>query len=178
MKPVRALALAEAEADRAFDWYENQSELAAAGFSAELQEAFLGICKNPLKWIVHEGRSYVLHCGPLSFTIHQADQRYDAYHDEPTELHRRFWQEHKAWTAIDLPRLRTARLRSDGSLGMFYRILTIYAFLFWSPNCLGVYFPAERVSIPNLGDLADSINWARRIGQNLDFLDSPKRAKC
>ena len=40
MKPVRALREAEAEADKAFDWYEEQSESAAISFSADLHEAF------------------------------------------------------------------------------------------------------------------------------------------
>jgi plasmid stabilization system protein ParE len=47
MKPVRILREAEAEADKAFDWYEEQSDSAAVGFSEELQEAFFAIRKSP-----------------------------------------------------------------------------------------------------------------------------------
>jgi plasmid stabilization system protein ParE len=47
LKPVRVLHQAEAEADKAFDWYEGQSESAASGFAAELRDAFLKIRKNP-----------------------------------------------------------------------------------------------------------------------------------
>src|SRR5580658_567435 len=106
---------------------------------------------------MHEGRAYILRCGPLHFSIHQASERYNVTHYEPTELHRRASKDPTAWTAMDLPALRTTKLKEDGSVGSFYQILLIYAFLLWSENCLAVYFPAEQVSVPSLGGLAESI---------------------
>jgi toxin ParE1/3/4 len=47
MKPLDVLYQAETEADVTFDWYWEQSESAAIGFSSELREAFAAIRRNP-----------------------------------------------------------------------------------------------------------------------------------
>ncbi len=47
MKPVQVLPQAETEANKAFDWYEEQSEVAAGRFSLELRKAFLAIRQRP-----------------------------------------------------------------------------------------------------------------------------------
>jgi hypothetical protein len=75
-----------------------------------------------------------------------------------------------------MPTQGSDRLREIDSLATVYKLLLVFAFLCWSTNCLIVYFPAEGISIPNLGDLADSINWTRSNGQNLDFLDTSKES--
>jgi hypothetical protein len=36
---------------------------------------------------------------------------------------------------------------------------------------LAIFFPAERTTIPNFGELAASIQWGRRTGLDLSFLD-------
>ena len=46
-KPIQVHSQARAEARKAVLWYLEQSESAAVGFSAELQEAFLAIRKSP-----------------------------------------------------------------------------------------------------------------------------------
>jgi plasmid stabilization system protein ParE len=68
MKSVRILREAEAEVDKALDWYEEQSESAAAGFSVELQEAFLAIRKSPQLYPVyrHGTQRRVLNRYPFS----------------------------------------------------------------------------------------------------------------
>jgi hypothetical protein len=73
--------------------------------------------------------------------------------------------------SVDFPAGTTAKLREIRSLGSFYKLLLIYVFLCWSPNCLAIYFPMEGITVPNLGDLAGSIKWARQNGTNLDFLE-------
>jgi hypothetical protein len=50
-------------------------------------------------------------------------------------------------------------------------MLLIFVYKLWSGNALAVFFPAERVTVPNFGELADSIQWARRAGLDLKFLD-------
>jgi hypothetical protein len=122
------------------------------------------------------GNSHVIRNGKFFFTFHQAGQRYDVPGHETTDLRQNAWNEHKAWAAFDLPTQSSAKLREIESLASAYKVLLVFAFLCWSPNCLAVYFPTEGVSVPSLGDLADSINWARRNGQNLDFLNTPKDA--
>ena len=123
------------------------------------------------------GTSYVLKCGKFFFSVVQADGPYEVdFHESALSLQLP-WKEHKAWMAIDLPNQSSMKLRELGGLGIAYRFLLYYALQIWSPNCIGLYFPAEQVSLPNLGDLADSIQWARRNGQNLGFLLMPKNAK-
>jgi hypothetical protein len=73
--------------------------------------------------------------------------------------------------SVDLPNLRNEALYRSGDLKNMYKILLVFVFLCWSNNCLGIYFPSESVTIPNFGDLAASIQWGRRAGLNLGFLD-------
>jgi hypothetical protein len=124
--------------------------------------------------VVNHGASYALRSGKFFFAVNQAGRRYKIKGHERSDLLQRPWSDHMAWLAIDMPTQSSAKLREIDSLGSAYKLLLIYAFLYWSPNCLSVYFPAEGVTVPNLGDLADSINWGRRNGINLDFLGDKK----
>jgi len=47
MKPVQVHPEAEAEADRAFEWYWTQSESAALRFDAELRDAYKTLRRSP-----------------------------------------------------------------------------------------------------------------------------------
>jgi hypothetical protein len=136
--------------------------------------AWKAVAPVELLQTLDDGSSYILRCGKFWFAVHQAVRRYEVDGHEPNGLLQRPWDEHKAWLSIDLPMQRTAKLKEIDSLGGAYQLLLIYAFLFWSLNCLGVYFPAESITVPNLGGLADSINWSRKNGQNLDFLNTKK----
>ncbi len=127
--------------------------------------------------VLNGGNSHVLRDGKFFFAFHQAAQKYEIPGRETTELMQSGWDSHAAWMSFDLPMQSSAQLKGIDSLGAAYRVLLVFAFLCWSPNCLAVYFPAEGVTVPNLGDLADSIQWARRNGQNLGFLLMPKNAK-
>jgi hypothetical protein len=120
---------------------------------------------------LNNGSSYVLRAGKLIFAVHQAPQRYEVEGREQNNLLQRPWDEHTAWMSVDFPAITTAKLREIRSLGSYYKMLLIYVFLCWSPNCLAVYFPMEGVTVPNLGDLAESIKWARQSGINLEFLE-------
>jgi hypothetical protein len=75
-----------------------------------------------------------------------------------------------AWMAIDSPYTTVVTLIEKDALAEIYKCLLIYAFKIWSPNVLAIFFPAERLTIPNFGDLAESIQWARRAGTDLKFL--------
>jgi len=123
---------------------------------------------------LNDGNSHVIRNGKFFFTFHQTSQRYELPGHTPPDIQQNSWAEHRAWIAFDLPTQGSDRLREINSLATAYKLLLVFAFLCWSTNCLIVYFPAEGISVPNLGDLADSINWARRNGQNPNFLDIPK----
>jgi hypothetical protein len=124
---------------------------------------------------LREKNSYIFACqtvhGPLWFSIHKVGQRYGVEGQESLEVLQKPWDKHQAWMAIDSPHQRNVDLIKKKALGDIYKLLLIYAFLVWSPNVLAVFFPAERTTIPNFGDLAASIQWGRRNGLELTFLD-------
>ena len=119
---------------------------------------------------LNDESSVVLRSGKFIFAVHQASQRYESGRREASESSQRPWDEHTAWMSVDFPAASSSHLRQINSLGSCYKRLLTYAFLCWSPNSLAVYFPMEGPTVPNLGDLAESIKWARRNGINLDFL--------
>jgi hypothetical protein len=131
---------------------------------------------GPVKVVgtLNKKRSYVFSCqtahGPLWFSIHTIGQRYGGDGREPLESLQRPWDEHQAWMSIDSPNQRNTQLSRQNALSDIYKVLLIYALVVWSPNVLAVFFPAERTTIPNFGDLAASIHWGRQAGLDLRFL--------
>jgi regulator of protease activity HflC (stomatin/prohibitin superfamily) len=73
--------------------------------------------------------------------------------------------------SIDSPHQKCAELSEHNALADIYKVLLIFAFVVWSPNALAVFFPAERVTVPNFGELSKSIQWGRKNGIDLSFLD-------
>jgi hypothetical protein len=132
---------------------------------------------GPVKLLgtVREKQSYTFSChtsnGPLWFSIHIKADRYGGEGREPLEIMQRPWDEHKAWLAIDSPHTTVLKLIEKEALAEIYKCLLVYAFKIWSPNVLAVFFPAEKLTVPNLGDLAGSIQWARRAGADMKFLE-------
>jgi hypothetical protein len=120
---------------------------------------------------MREGQSHVLRAGSVLYSIHTNMQKYGSLAEEGNEVLARPWREHTAWMSIDMPRQRCEELSKQRVLASIYKVLLICAFMCWSENSLGVYFPAEGIAIPNFGGLAESIQWARRNGMDLRFLD-------
>lgn len=120
--------------------------------------------------------NFAIRVTPLTFAIHAVAQCYEL--DEPnadsaSKVQQRCWDEHKAWFAVDLPGKSAIALREDGRLAEAYKALMFFPFKHWSQNCLALYFPAEgttRATLPNHGDLIQSIRAARQNGIDLDFL--------
>lgn len=121
--------------------------------------------------LANAGKSYILTCGRFVSSVNLGSEPYGLEGQELSEAQQRPWDEHQAWLSIDAPTAKVEKLRQDKSLGDVYKLLLVYAFKLWSSNCLGVYFPAENVTVPNLGDLAQSIQWGRKNGIDLTFLD-------
>jgi len=115
--------------------------------------------------------SHILCCGGLFFSVHCGGERYNVDGQERNEALQRPWDEHRAWLSVDMPNARNAELYKTKELGGSYKLLLVFVFKSWSQNCVGAYFPAEGVTILNLGDLAESIRWGRRNGVDLSFLD-------
>jgi hypothetical protein len=118
-----------------------------------------------------QGASHVLRSGGMIFSVHFATDQYTELAEDGDEVLTRPWKEHRAWMSVDMPDARCFDLSAKKTLANAYKLLLIYAFKSWSENCLGVYFPAEGVMIPNLGALAESIQWGRKNGLNLAFLN-------
>ena len=133
--------------------------------------------EGPVKLLgtLREKQSYTFACntpqGSLWFSVHISKLRYGSEGREPLEVLQRPWDEHSAWMSIDSPHQKCAQLSKSKALADIYKVLLIFAFQVWSRNALAVFFPAERVTIPNFGELANSIQWARRTGMNMSFLD-------
>jgi hypothetical protein len=120
---------------------------------------------------MREGASHVLRGGQMVYSIHTNAGRYGGPVEGGGPVLMRPWNEHTAWMSIDMPHLRCEDLRRGQALGDIYKALTIFAFLSWNENALGVYFPSEGITVPNVGGLAESIQWGRRNGLDLSFLD-------
>jgi len=150
-----------------------EAKIRTAEESVQLvRRALSGGTEVELLAALNNGDSHVVRRGKFFFTFHQASQRYELPAYNPPDILRNSWAEHHAWIAFDMPTTGSDKLREIDGLGYAYKLLLAFASLCWSPNCLVVYFPAEGASVPNLGDLAESINWARRNGQNLNFLNN------
>ncbi len=120
--------------------------------------------------VANGGKSYVLTSGTFVFSVNLGAGPYGLEGQEPSEAQQRPWDEHKAWLSVDAPTAKVEKLRQSKALGGVYQLLLVYALKSWSPNCLGIYFPSESITIPNLGDLAQSLQWGRQNGIDLSFL--------
>lgn len=118
--------------------------------------------------------NFVIRVSPLTFALHAVADRYVIDRPALPVAQQQPWNQHRGWFAVDLPGRRSAALREMGQLGGAYQSLMHFIARHWSANCLAIYFPGEGASIPNQGDLIQSIRWARQNGVNLDFLKSRK----
>ncbi len=132
---------------------------------------------GPVKLIgtLRKKKSYMFSCqtsnGTMLFSIHTAVQRYGSEGKEPLEVLQKPWDEHQAWMSIDAVGLTCIKLTQEKALPDIYKVLLVYSLMIWSPNVLAVFFPAEGTTVPNFGKLAESIQWGRRTGLDLTFLD-------
>jgi hypothetical protein len=120
--------------------------------------------------VANRGKSYILTSGKFVFSINLGSGLYGLEGQEPSEAQQHPWDEHKAWMSIDAPTAKAEKLRQSGTLGRVYQLLLVYALKSWSPNCLGIYFPSEGITLPNVGDLTQSLQWGRQNSIDLSFL--------
>ncbi len=118
--------------------------------------------------------NFAIRVKPLTFALHAVGSRYEVRKPERPLALQQVWEQHCAWLSVDLPGRRVVELREKGQLGSAFKSLMHFVAKHWSPNCLALYFPSEQVTVPNQGDLIESIRWARRNGINLDFLKQRK----
>jgi hypothetical protein len=118
--------------------------------------------------------NFAIRIAPLTFALHAFDGRYEAEAGQLNAVQERCWDQHEAWLSVDLPGRRVEVLRQNGQLAPAYKTLMYFANKHWSANCLALYFPAERATLPNQGDLIESIRSARLDGVDLDFMKPRK----
>jgi hypothetical protein len=118
--------------------------------------------------------SFAIRIAPLTFALHAFDCCYEADPGPLNPIQERCWDQHRAWLSVDLPGRSVERLRRGGHLSDAYKSLMFFANKHWSANCLALYFPGEQATLPNQGDLIESIRSARRDGIDLDFMRSRK----
>lgn len=114
--------------------------------------------------------NFLIRVSPLTFSLHAFAGRYDIDGAELPLAQQQVWDQHRAWFSVDLPGRRTAVLREQGRLGSAFMSLMHFVMKHWSPNVLAMYFPSEGVTVPNQGELIESIRGARQNGIDLDFL--------
>ncbi|HEY6448902.1 MAG TPA: hypothetical protein VIY53_20780 [Acidobacteriaceae bacterium] len=111
--------------------------------------------------------SYVIHVSGLFFAMHSVAARYSARGHEADVVRQQVWDQHSAWLSIDYSR---GSREPRSKWGHFYFPLTLMANKVWDANVLGAFFPAEGVTVPNMGELIPSITWAAKNGSPLQFL--------
>jgi hypothetical protein len=140
---------------------EQAAEMARAAWGAAGQVELLGTV-GP--------HNFVIRIAPLTFALHAFGARYEADPGPLNAMQKECWDQHKAWLSVDLPGRRVEALRQSRQLAPAYRSLMYFVLKHWSPNCSALYFPSQQATLPNYGDLIESIRSARRDGINLDFL--------
>lgn len=118
--------------------------------------------------------NFLIRVIPLTFALHAVGSRYEVDAGSLNAFQQQCWSEHNAWLSIDLPGKRIESLRQSSQLAPAYKALMYFVQKHWSPNCSALYFPGEQTTLPNYGDLIESIRFARRDGINLDFLKESK----
>ncbi len=119
--------------------------------------------------VVSEGH-YALEASPLFFAFHSVAARYPVDGLHLSQVQQQCWDGHSAWMSVDLMRNPASELRKAGTLAQAYKTLLYFVFKHWSPSCPALYFPCEGVTLPNHGDLVESIRWCGRNGIDLTFL--------
>ncbi|SRR6266567_3412536 len=152
-----------------------QAHLPTAEQAVEMARAAWGAAA-PVELLGTPGpHSFALRVSPLTFALHAFAGRYEVGQFDLSLAQQQSWDQHTAWLSVDLPRRRTAQLRTEGRLGSAYMSLMYFVSKHWSSNCLAMYFPAERITVPNQGNLMDSIRWAGRNGIDVSFLREAKK---
>jgi hypothetical protein len=123
--------------------------------------------------LTHLGNVRLLFAKNLPFTFFEEAQKYSVPGLETSVERQRAWNEHTAWIAVDFsPGQKVPRSK----WASFYTALMTLVVEFWDDNCAAMYFPAEGVTVPNLGSWKDSMRWSKANGTNFAFLAKQKNS--
>src|ERR1035438_8619821 len=118
---------------------------------------------------------WLIRVSDVPFLLRSGRSRYRRHGDETNQARQRVWDRHKAWLAVDYP---DGPKMPESAWPSFYKLLFLMANQMWDENCLGLYLPAQGVTVPNMGDLIGSIRWAGNNGTPLPFLHEPQEKKA
>lgn len=111
-------------------------------------------------WIVQEASG-------LLFGLRSGSSCWREPVHEPNAARRRAWEQHRAWLAVDYAQ---GAHTPESEWPSCYKLLFLMVHQLWDENCCGFYLPAQKVTVPNVGDLISSIRWAAQNGTPLPFL--------
>ncbi|HWB33502.1 MAG TPA: hypothetical protein VG714_10030 [Acidobacteriaceae bacterium] len=114
--------------------------------------------------------SRVLRMENFFFAFHQAQQRYSRPPFESPEAIDQAWNNHVCWSGFDWA---APKLEEKDKPGARQLMLPLVGLL-WSANTTGLFFPDRGLTIPNVGDLPESIRWAGRNGIPVQELFPPQ----
>ena len=114
--------------------------------------------------------TWLVRVSDVLFALRHGKARYRRFGREANQARQRVWDRHQAWLAVDYPE---APKMPESEWPSCYKLLFLMANQLWNENCLGLYLPVQKVTVPNMGDLIASIQWAGKNGTPLPFLHEP-----
>lgn len=115
----------------------------------------------------HRGGRWLIRVSDVRFGVRSDRARYRRTGRETSQARQRVWDRHTAWLAVDYP---DGPKIPESEWPSCYKLLFLMANQLWNENCLGLYLPVQGVTVPNMGDLIESIRWAGKNGTPLPFL--------
>jgi hypothetical protein len=115
----------------------------------------------------HGRGRWLVRTSNVLFGLRSSGRRYRRHGIEGNQVRQRAWERHHAWLEVNYP---DAPRIPESEWASCYKLLFLMANHVWGENCLGIYLPVQDVTVPNMGDLIDSIRWAGKNGTPLPFL--------
>lgn len=119
--------------------------------------------------------SWIIQASDVLFGLRSGHTRYRSEVSEVNAVRQRAWSQHRAWLAVDYAQGRST---PESQWPACYKLLFLMVHQLWDENCLGFYLPAQEVTVPNMGELIASIQWAARNGTPLPFLHQPEQQQA
>jgi hypothetical protein len=121
------------------------------------------------------GGRWSVRASDVLFGMRSRAGQYRRQGSETNQVRQRVWDRHRSWLEVDYPE---GRRMPESEWPACYKALFLLANHLWSDNCLGLYLPAQQVTVPNMGDLIASIRWAAKNGTPLPFLHQPEEKEA
>jgi hypothetical protein len=138
---------------------ESAIELAAQTWGESKSQVSIARASRKGRWLIR--------VSDVLFGVRSGTDRYRRPGQETSQVRQRVWERHSAWLAVDYP---DGPKMPESEWPSCYKLLFPLANQLWDENCLGLYLPVQGVTVPNMGNLIESIRWAGKNGTPLPFL--------